>query len=191
MIWGRRSRLVRAAAAPVRTPATLVVGIASSGTAEEPGVAAMRLMAGWCGGRDDVRFAVGSALAEAFDELGDGLELLAIGTAKLGAAPGVVTTLSGAAADRLLAAPEYRDTAPMLWAALLRLRAAGRLPAHRAVLNIEPPPVPAVHVPRAIAAAITRATAEALALVETWRLLERLGEQRCPRSSQARPAGAA
>ena len=190
MIWPRRLRLVRSAEVPAGPATTLVVGIASSGTPEEPGVAAVRLMAGWCGGRDDVRFAVGSAAVEAFEQLGRGVELLAIGTAKLGAAPGVVTTLAGAAADRLLASPEYSETAPMLWATLLRLRAAGRLPAHRAVLNIEQPPVPAVHVPRAIAAAITRATAEALALIETWRLLDRLAA-RCPGRRQMRPAGTA
>lgn len=181
MIWPRRARAARGLPTRVRPATTLIVGVASSGTAEEPGVAAMRLMAGWCGGRDDVTFAEGSAPSTAFGALAQGSELLAIGIAKLGAAPGAVTLLSGPAADRLLASPEYAEPSPFLWETISRLRLAGTLPANRAVLNIEPPPVAAVHVPRAVAAAITRACAEALALVETWRLLGRITERRTAR----------
>jgi hypothetical protein len=181
----RRSRLVRGSTLLARpSMATVVVGVGGGVSGEEPGRLAMRALAARCGGRTDLRFAdAGVAAGLHALDLDGGCDLIVIGEATLGAAPGAVTLLAGAAADRLLGAAEYCEPARPLCALLRRLRAEGRLPKRRAVLNIEPPPTAVMHAPRAIAAAVARAAAETLALVETWRLLERVGEAR------RRPAG--
>jgi hypothetical protein len=180
MMFSRRTRLLRGAPLAARQPAvTLVVGIGGGVTGEEPGLLAMRALATRCFARADVRFgAAGVDPSGLAADLESGCDLLAIGEAKLGAPPCAVTMLAGPAADRLLASPEYCEHAGALCALLARLRLEGRLPARRAVLNVEPPPVAAAYAPRAIAAAVARASAEALALIETWRLLERVSEER-------------
>jgi hypothetical protein len=181
----RRSRLVRGVATSALPPLpTLVVGVGGGVTGEEPGLQAMRTLATFCGARTDLRFADAGVLDAGLAlDLEDGCDLIVIGEAKLGAPPCTVTLLAGAAADRLLAAPEYASPARTLCVLLHRLRQEGRLPARRAVLNVEPPPVALVHAPRAIAAAVSRAAAEALALVEAWRLLDRVTRPRALRAA--------
>jgi hypothetical protein len=86
-----------------------------------------------------------------------------------------VSLLAAAAADRLLTAREYAAAAPALIEALREARRDARWPHRRVVLNIEPPPSASAYAPRYTAAAVVRAAAHALALVETWRLFDRLG----------------
>jgi uncharacterized membrane protein len=168
------SRLRRGRRHAASLPTTLVVGIASGASAAPPGVLAMHCVQASHGRRTDLRFAQATAPpAVLAADLVAG-ELIAIGEARLGAAPGRVSMLAGAAADRLLSAPEYATAAPGLLEALAQLEEAGRPPRHRAVLNIEPAPIASRYAPRFMAASVAQAAAQVIALVEAWRLFARI-----------------
>lgn len=173
---GARERLARALAERWRASATtLVVGIASGTGVAKPGVLAMRCVQVGHGLRNDLRFAAATAPAAVLAaDLVAGNELIAIGEARLGAVPGRVSLLLGPAADRLLAAPEYAVGAQGLLAALAQLEASGQRPHLRAVLNIEPAPNASRYAMQYVAASVAQAAAQAIALVETWRLFARL-----------------
>lgn len=156
---------------------TLILGIGNVDLADEgTGVHAMRALARRTVERADLTLLDGGTLSVALAPLCESVdELIVIDAANLGARPGSVQSFVGPAMDRFVVGVRVRTAHEAglhdLFAVLALKR---RLPFRRALVGVEPARIArGGGLSVCVATSIPRVCDEALALVETWRLLDR------------------
>lgn len=168
--FGRRDTIV-GHGGPISVK-TLVLGVGNSLLADEgAGVHAVRHLETRCGRREDVELVdagtLSFTLAGAIDDCG---ALIVIDAAELKEAPGTVRLFESEAMDRFLARNRKLSVHEVSLLDLLSMaRLAGRLPARRALIGIQPGRIDWGERPSPpVAAALPAAGDLALSLIDRW-----------------------